>query len=1796
MKRFLKKGMAALLSVVMVVTAAPQLAKEVHAAENQLPTKEQFATVEELKSFNTNDTDGKNPAKVYFGNNSQQWWIAGSQQEHGLTLFAASPLATGVQFNSNTNEREYNGQSVYANHYGASQLRTTLQDLEKSHFTGAEQNLMINRTIYTNDTKNNSIYSTTDRLHLAYGNHNLDIYGEQYITVGTNSQENLNSGLRVDKEYWGNSGYFWLRAPYMDGSGLALVAIPGICMTYSYVDLANALVPAFELDLTSVIFASAAPAATSEGTLATNDAFTLRHKSQTDIGAAIISQSKGSIAVTDVTNENTYLVVQNSQGAWAKKVSSNDLVFASDIDPSLTSFENCKVWLETTSDRITYAEEATPGSGHNVKVNVGENLTVTGGNILQMNVSGDITEIIVKANHGYYVPDDYINNLQGQLNGLAATKTDNGFAISGTPTNDVSITLPAAEHYFIVEGGTEGSDYTYEKGILTFIKDGEYVVRNRTDISNPHDRIVIPKNFKGKLTLDNVTINLDFVPCINVAGSADLTLMIRGKNQLGVHTDNAAAIQFANVTEDGRLVIDSEDPKGELKLHGRNGPGIGSPGYNDAYTKNIYINGGIIDVSSDNGIGIGSYSDKYPSEITINGGTITGSKIGSNVPQSNVIVNGGNISNELIGETVIDGGFVQGKVNDTEIKNLAGVTVYKANIALENGNVKSLKVDGNDYQFPINPGTNNICVYLPVGEHKLTHEDFDGKTYEFIIRIEKDGTAKYVNGWTKELSIEGWTYNDKANDPSATAKYGKVVYTYSSEENGEYTTEVPGNAGTYYVKATVVGTENYTDLESDPVQFEITKANTTLTFEKDNIDKIYDKNAISEPKVSKTGSSNDVVFTWFVANGADWKQLDTAPSDVGTYKVVASVTEDTNYNGTSIEKEFAITKSDSDIQVTAEKPEYVYEDQITLDVSVNLAKKLSFLERLFKNDNTVTAYVGDTAISSSVELDKNNHATLTIDTKDEQVRKVLKPSDQKLTITVKYNGSENLNNTKNDISIMLQKKDTTVSFDTAFNLSRVYNGKSVTVDVENDIHKTKNAPEVTLNWNTEDGTAFDTAPLKAGKYQLIVSIPEDAYYKGSSVQHNFEISKAELSVAVKVKDKQYDGFNTAEIESAALVGVAEGDQITLINGTPTFDSVEVGENIAIHFTEFTLEAEEDVLNNYTLIQPTGVTASITNTWIPTKDVEYTTSQPNGNGWLKEDFKIQAKEGYLLALGNKADGSRSVNWNKELAGSEEGANSIAFYVKNVKTGAISTQITVPYKLDKTKPQVNGLEKDKVYCKEITFTVEETNLDVVKANEKDLTPNEKGVYTLTAGNHQITVMDQAGNETVLAVTVNAEHTPNADDSDCTTPITCAVCGMVVKEAQEHSFTTYTSDSNAGCLTDGTKTAECDHEGCVQTKTVAEEGSALGHDWGEWETVTSPDCENKGSEKRTCKRCSVTETKDLEASGHDWEEEFTVDQEATCTEEGSKSIHCKKCDAVKDSTSIPATGHAYGKPKWNWNEDGKTVAVTFICQNDSSHVETKTTEVTSAVKEPATCTQAGITTYTATVSFEGNVYTDTKDVADIEALGHDWEEKYTVDKEATCTEEGSKSIHCKNCDETKDNTVLPTTGHKYVHGVCAICEAKDPNYKEHEIADGNGSSWNKGDENGLSVQTPGVIGKITDVILSGKPLVEGADYVVNDGTVILKPNVLKELKEGNHTLTIYGEKGYVETQIKIEQNATPVPQNPGNTAKPEKPDDKDPNQETGSPKTGDYANLALWFGLLFASIGSASVTYFYKKKKRN
>ena len=473
-QRYLKKPCSFLLVSAMVLTMFPMFSTSVHAEENQSPTKEQFSTVEELKNYDTNDNDGvKNPAKVYFGNNNQQWWIAGSQSNNSLTLFSASSMGDGVQFESNymankTYDDKWNctypdrePAEVFPNHYGASYIRNvTLKEMEASFFTSSEQALINETTIYTDDTKNNSVYSTTDKLYLAYG----DQEDYNHITVGKNSANDLNDGLRIDPSYWGESvlELFWIRSPLVrnddpnDGSNVLTAWPSKKNPSFNGAQTNNGSLenirPAFELNSSTILFASAVPSATSTGNLTLQDtdgdgAFTLRYdasKYSKNLGSAVISYDDRKVILTDVPN-GTYLVAQNSNGAYAKQITNETEVSASGMN--LDNFANCKIWLETTdtANRITYAALAEKEQETAVNIVAGAGLNITSENGVQKVVPNTaITNIIVEAVDGYFLPDGYEDGIQG-LNGLTVTNiTKNGFTILGTPASDVNITLPPA--------------------------------------------------------------------------------------------------------------------------------------------------------------------------------------------------------------------------------------------------------------------------------------------------------------------------------------------------------------------------------------------------------------------------------------------------------------------------------------------------------------------------------------------------------------------------------------------------------------------------------------------------------------------------------------------------------------------------------------------------------------------------------------------------------------------------------------------------------------------------------------------------------------------------------------------------------------------------------------------------------------------------------------------------------------------------------------------------------------------------------------------------------------------------------------------------------------------------------------------------------------------------------------------------------------------------------------------------------------------------------------------------------
>ena len=83
---------------------------------------------------------------------------------------------------------------------------------------------------------------------------------------------------------------------------------------------------------------------------------------------------------------------------------------------------------------------------------------------------------------------------------------------------------------------------------------------------------------------------------------------------------------------------------------------------------------------------------------------------------------------------------------------------------------------------------------------------------------------------------------------------------------------------------------------------------------------------------------------------------------------------------------------------------------------------------------------------------------------------------------------------------------------------------------------------------------------------------------------------------------------------------------------------------------------------------------------------------------------------------------------------------------------------------------------------------------------------------------------------------------------------------------------------------------------------------HNYNLWRTTVNPTCTEGGEMIRSCSVCGVEETKTIDALGHDYSEQWTIDEEADCVNDGSKSHHCTRCKAKKDITSIPATGHKY------------------------------------------------------------------------------------------------------------------------------------------------------------------------------------------------------------------------------------------------------------------------------------------------
>lgn len=409
----MKKGIAALLSGVLafgmtagVIPGFEDSMQSVRAANGIAPSVTAYATKTQLKDYQTfgTDTNGKpnnNIGVLAFGKNQdgkpQEWYILGNDNRiasDNASIFAVTPVIDRQTFTNTTEENrtlqdswgEYDSskkqETVSRNHYGASDIRAKLQSIakDKNRFSVAEQNLMNATTIetsgYIGGNTTEYKYKTTDKLYAPHYTKGKTIEIGTWSTRSLLLTTYLKDSTKQEGSSWvwtrvANPGYENDQRVYaVDGYG-------NVSTTFSINDSAKAFTyPASNLNLTDVLFASSAEAATSDtavsGEIAQGKAMTLRlNGGGKDIGTVTCNAEVGQInAKKGNTAGNVALVVQGNDGTkdwyYSKQISGTDnvIVNASDIaaesnTPSEIDLANCKIWLEVTEDSVAYAVEAT---------------------------------------------------------------------------------------------------------------------------------------------------------------------------------------------------------------------------------------------------------------------------------------------------------------------------------------------------------------------------------------------------------------------------------------------------------------------------------------------------------------------------------------------------------------------------------------------------------------------------------------------------------------------------------------------------------------------------------------------------------------------------------------------------------------------------------------------------------------------------------------------------------------------------------------------------------------------------------------------------------------------------------------------------------------------------------------------------------------------------------------------------------------------------------------------------------------------------------------------------------------------------------------------------------------------------------------------------------------------------------------------------------------------------------------------------------------------------------------------
>jgi predicted outer membrane repeat protein len=424
---------------------------------------------------------------------------------------------------------------------------------------------------------------------------------------------------------------------------------------------------------------------------------------------------------------------------------------------------------------------------------------------------------------------------------------------------------------------------------------------------------------------------------------------------------------------------------------------------------------------------------------------------------------------------------------------------------------------------------------------------------------------------------------------------GTVIITVNGKNYNVTITNGKGNiiidklpANTYTLNATYSGSQNYTST-NDTVQFEVSKANSSINVTVDNV--VYGEDIVVYVNLTSNGVGlNETViitvngknYTVTITNGKGNIIIDKLPAN--TYTLNATYNGSQNYTKTNDTVQFEVSKANSSINVTVDN--VVYGEDLIIDFNVTNGVSGN-VTVIIKNIDDDIVYEKTYNLTDNIiitGLDAGNY-----------------------TLIVSYNGDSNHIGSNNTTTFVVDKIDTIIDAD---NIIMFYRDGTRYIAILTDINGNPLANQtiyITVNGVTytkvtnENGTAYLTINLIPGDYivgayfngtnnygnatlntnltvfSTIISKDLVKYYRNESQYHVTIVDKngnplANVTVSFNINGVFYTRTTNNSGVATLNINLLPGDYIVTVN----YDDLNISNNVTVLSTI----SGEDIVKYY----------------------------------------------------------------------------------------------------------------------------------------------------------------------------------------------------------------------------------------------------------------------------------------------------------------------------------------------------------------------------------------------------------------------------------------------------------------------------------------------------------------------------------------------------------------------------------------------------------------------------------------